>query len=351
MRYGKLLASVCCSLLSTSLFATNIDQIIAFGDSLSDTANLFNWSVRIHAVFPKVPIMPKNPPYSNGRFTNGPNYIDNLGAALNVPVYDYAYGGSWAEPYKDSNWTIPFSLGLQVDMYLLSAAFDHQKDKHLFIIWTGSNDYTINRDDPEYATTNAIATIKSEIEWLIYYGAKNILVINVADLGRVPEVMAKGPEYAQATTHLCQLHDSKFAAMMIELKTRYPDATLITGDALNIFNAMLDDPQKYGFKNATEACYRGGYWFREQQQIMKDPGIIAAKEANFDIISSPSLLEAYKTAKSAEEGEQPCANPQDYVFWDHIHPTTQVHQIIAKHILNLLAENNIHGKSAEMNRR
>lgn len=351
MSYGKQIFSIFCLffLLVKVVFSTTIDQIVVFGDSLSDNGNLFALTTNLHKVISKVPIVPKNPPYYQGRFCNGPNWIDNLSSELNVPVYDYAYGGSWAEPLLDSKLNIPFGLGIQVDMYLASAILDTQIDKHLFVVWTGNNDYASGRDDPEYSTTNTIATIKNNVEWLIYYGAKTIVIMNAPDLGRVPKVLEQGPEYAQNITRLSQLHNKKFAVMMLQLKAQYPDVNLITGDAMTYFSDILDFPAKYGFKNSTDACYKGGYYFRTN--LANNPEIVAAKQQNIDILHSPSLEEAYVTAKSAEAGEEPCANPDDYVFWDHMHPNYKVHQIIANLLLEILNKNNIVSATTAFERR
>ena len=146
-------------------YADSIDQIIVFGDSLSDTGNLYNFTSKAHKVIPSIPVIPKSP-YYQGRFTNGLNWIDDLSAAYQVPVDNYAYGGSWAEPLIDSKTNIPFGLDMQMDDYFLRHPFDMHRDKHLYIIWSGSNDYAHGRDNPDYATTNAVNSIRRQIEWL-----------------------------------------------------------------------------------------------------------------------------------------------------------------------------------------
>ena len=44
-----------------------IDKIIVFGDSLSDNGNVYNMLAMAKNVIPLVPLIPKNPPYYEGR--------------------------------------------------------------------------------------------------------------------------------------------------------------------------------------------------------------------------------------------------------------------------------------------
>jgi phospholipase/lecithinase/hemolysin len=166
-------------------YAVQVDKIIAFGDSLSDNGNIYALTYAAHQVTSYMPIIPMGPPYYEGRFTNGPVWVELLAKSLQVPLIDYAYGGAWVESAWDSKQVVPFDLGMQVNFYLVAHAADFHKDKHLFAIWIGANDYVQGREQVDYATTNAIAAIQKQLEWLIYYGGKNFLLINVPDLSQI----------------------------------------------------------------------------------------------------------------------------------------------------------------------
>jgi len=122
-------------------YAKQIDKIIMFGDSLSDTGNIFSLTSKAHKIFPSIPVIPKASVYYEGRFSNGPVWIDDLALAMNVPQENYAYGGAWAEPLLDSQLSVPFGLGMQVSYYLVMSVTDFHKRDHLYIIWAGGNDY------------------------------------------------------------------------------------------------------------------------------------------------------------------------------------------------------------------
>ena len=84
IRWAVLLM-VCLIFKISTLQAAPITDIVAFGDSLSDTGNLFT----LTSVAGQ-PGFPLSPPYDNGRFANGPIWLevlaDGLGTALPTPA-------------------------------------------------------------------------------------------------------------------------------------------------------------------------------------------------------------------------------------------------------------------------
>jgi phospholipase/lecithinase/hemolysin len=50
-----------------------------------------------------------------------------------------------------------------------------------------------------------------------------------------------------------------------------------------------------------------------------------------------ALAEAYRISKAYEDKLQPCDHPEQYVFWDQLHPTTVTHNIIAKAVEDQMA--------------
>ena len=71
----KKIAAFLLLLLSvTNSYAMAFDQIVFFGDSLSDNGNLYKLFYKI---------LPKSPPYYNGRFSNGPTWAEDVGTYYN----------------------------------------------------------------------------------------------------------------------------------------------------------------------------------------------------------------------------------------------------------------------------
>lgn len=324
--------------------AMTVDKIVIFGDSLSDNGNLYTVSSAAHKVISLVPIVPMNPPYFNGRFSNGIVWNEIVSQAMNMELANYAYGGAWAESVWNSGVVVPFDLATQVNFHVVHAARDFNKGKHLYVLWAGANDYVEGRKDPDYATTNTVETIKKQIDWLIYYGAKQFLVFSLPDLSKIPEVVWRGPDAAMAIGHLSQTHNEKLAAMVTEEQKLHPDLKFIFVDIAKPFTDIIEHPEKYNLKTSTDICYKGNYDLMLKMTNTRE--IEAAKEVKMDLIHNTSLRTAYLTAKMAEMGELPCQNPDDYLFWDHIHPTRIGHQIIATMVLSVLNANDIQGPEA-----
>ncbi len=324
-----------------SAHAVQIDKVIVFGDSLSDNGNIYSLTKKFHKIISSVPIIPKDPPYYEGRFSNGLVWIDNVASSLNVPLLNYAYGGSWAEPLKDSRLMIPFGLGMQVNAYLVRAVTDRNKGDHLYIIWAGGNDYAEGREDIDYATTNTVNSIESQIDWLTYYGAKNLLILNLPDLSIVPEVTTKGPDSVEQVKKLIAMHNSKLAKMVAEMQAKHADAKIIFGDITPYFDDVYSHHDQYNITDVTNPCYTGDYSLKSHIAQVE---LNAAKGYDIDIIKSPSLRIAYSVSKLQEGGTEACAAPDEHMFWDQIHPTRVVHHLIALDAMTILSKNDIQGK-------
>lgn len=317
--------------------ALSFDKIVMFGDSLSDNGNMYDYSKMIHKLFPSSPIYPKSPPYYQGRFTNGPVWVEYLAQFLNVPLENYAYGGAWVEPYQDSKQMVPYDLTTQVNLYLLKAATDFHKKNHLYVIWGGANDYMKGRTDAEYATSNTVSVIKKQIDWLALNGVKNFLILNLPDLGLIPYIKQQGPEAVSALTQLSQKHNDKLALMLADEMKRYPSIHIFTFDIFNYFTDVINHPEKYHLKNATDACYGGDYTLVNKtlnEEIME-----SLNNGKVDIVNNISLRTAYLLSNIKESDNKTCANPAEYLFWDQVHPTQTTHQALATLILKVLNEN------------
>jgi phospholipase/lecithinase/hemolysin len=325
-------------------YAVAIDKIVMFGDSLSDTGNIYSLTQKAKKVIPLVPLIPKTPPYFEGRFSNGPVWIENVAKLMQVKMDNYAYGGSWAESAFDSLLIVPFGLDMQVSMHLVSAVTDFHKDRHLYVIWTGGNDYIQGRSDADYATSNTVASIRDQMEWLLFYGAKNIVLVNLPDMGGVPYVVEKGRAFANSVSKLSKMHNVKLAAMVEKERDKYPKANIMLLDVREYYNDIITHPDKYNIKNVKDACYVGGFFL--QSALANNAEIQAAKEANISVLTNASLGTAYLTSMAAAAGKDHCDNPDEYLFWDVIHPTRVVHQAFAGLTYNRLYELGFKGQTS-----
>lgn len=249
--------------------ADPFSQIVAFGDSLSDTGN--------DLIYLGGP----GSPYYQGRFSNGPNWLDYLAADLKVADpgpslaggTNYAYGGASASSFVQY---VP-DLAQQVQMYLQNSPV---ADPHaLYTILDGNNDFFDGVTDPSVPA----AAVDAAMTTLIGAGAKTILVSNLPPQGITPFIQGQGPAAVAAIDALDVAFNADLAADVTSLQAANPSVKIDLLDLYSLANAAYQDPAAFGFTDVT------------------DEGINAG----------------------------PGANLSQYLFWDDVHPTTVGHQFIA----------------------
>src|ERR1700734_910207 len=110
--------------------------LYVFGDSYCDVGNLFAATGGFEPAAP----------YYNGRFSNGPIWLDHVAGFLGVPFKasllggtDYAFGGAWVTaPQVIPGGTIP-SVPQQVELYL-SQHGGKADPNALYVLEGGGND-------------------------------------------------------------------------------------------------------------------------------------------------------------------------------------------------------------------
>jgi len=311
--FGKLLA-VLASLSFFSITASAqqalpaFTQIILFGDSLSDTGNVRQRTNAKSNGSVDYPSHTFN--YDNGRFTNDdatdpashtyfgvwheqlastflglPPATFSLGGGLN-----YAFGGARttdgthdetavSTPLGDVVITID-DMGKQMDDYLASHVVDPGA---LYIVWGGSNDF--RTDDSASNVTATAARDTALVSRIAQAGAKYILVPNITPLGVIPR-------YASEPARITALN-ADAAAYRDEL-----DADL---------TALQSSLATQGF---TPKIYRVDMWSDTVRVLSNGPRF------GFTNITSPA------------QGSS--GSPDQYTFWDDVHPTTAGHFRLAK---------------------
>jgi phospholipase/lecithinase/hemolysin len=276
-------------------------ELIVFGDSLSDSGNFYintgEYSVQPFELVPSAP-------YALGgfHFTNGHTWVEILaslmrdlpsgGPALRRPgrFTNYAYGTARSRP-----GTTGLDLGDQVGMFL--SDFGGQAPREaVYVMWTGGNDV---RDalgalqlDPTGATSvgilqAAIAATADSIVALNGSGARVFLVLNAPNIAVTPVVRALGADAQVAALQLTMLYNQGLSQAIGNLAV-LPGIDIEQLDVFHILGQLIEDPESYGFVNVTEAC-------------------IAPATINGAI----------------------CDRPNDYLFWDGIHPTRAGHRFLA----------------------
>jgi len=277
----RLLLALATTLLlgvSPSASATSYSGVYVFGDSLSDTGNIY---AATGGLIPGAPYFP-------GRFTNGPTYADYLAGLYghNANPFllggnNYAFGGATA---GGTGTTIP-SLGDQVSLFRSRPG--SADAGALYVVWAGGNDL---RNDPgPGGISSALSGVTNAILNLYSEGARNFLVMNMPNLGLTPEARGNGTSF-QATLGSA-VYNAYFGGIMGALQGGLTGSNIRTLDTFALLSGIVANPGAFGFSNVTDACL----------------------------------------------GTTVCANPDNYLFWDSIHPTTAGHRLIALAAYNVLA--------------
>jgi phospholipase/lecithinase/hemolysin len=289
---------------SLAAYGQAYTSIVIFGDSLSDTGNDATLTAAKYGLSGQVPGPASD--YTSGRFTDG---TDTLPAAVNYkgvwveqlaamftakpPVLNslaggtnYAYGfattdvGTSILAYGPGSAfsVVVNNMGQQVTDYLATSPVI--TNKTLFIVWGGANDI-LNATSPT-AITNAVSQEAAIVQRLVAAGATDILVPNLPPLGLVPRVSGT-PALAIAATAAAQGFNQALAASLAAIPAANPGKTLhiFQLDIYTLFNTIVGPPVVKGFTNVT-----------------------------------------------ASSQAQP-VNPDTYLFWDDLHPTTFGHSQIA----------------------
>lgn len=326
-------------------------QIIFFGDSLTDNGNIYKILLKT---------LPKSPPYYDGRFSNGMTWAEHVGqyyqkkAGIDYKIY--AYGGATAVFHWPTDKFIDLTtLELEVDLYLIQSFFEDKSD-NLYAIWIGGNDYIYGQnEDPETLTNNVVAKISWAITTLQHYGAKQFLILNLPDLAMTPTGRIQGS--VQKLNHLTVLHNQKLASTLAALKKNETALQFTVVDIFDLFYRLIGNPASINDKyhvnitNTQQSCWEGGYFLKQhlseenvrmdlRQTLLNHEGATQDKEKiarmSHFIMQTPALTQAYLLGKSYALGNVPCANPSNYVFWDYIHPTQTVHWVLSQIVLEQL---------------
>ncbi len=290
-------------------------KVIVFGDSLSDVGNIHH---RMQSQY-LIGYPGGNFNYSDGRFTNSSDtapssqqYVGvwqeqlartflNLSAATNSldGGSDYAFGGATTQdgtsertvfsnpsPFIGGTTSITIdNMGRQIDRYLTQETVDPAA---LYIVWGGSNDLF---DDASAANVTATShRVVALVNRLIIAGAKHILVPNVPPLGSVPL-------YGGDTAKQAALDQA-------------------SADYRSILNADLDANALLSGETPP-SLYRLDVW-----------------SLFVRFTSNPGSYGITDFGRSAQG--RSATNPDNYLFWDDIHPTTAGHFQIAQEAARVL---------------
>ncbi|RLV61142.1 hypothetical protein D5018_03335 [Parashewanella curva] len=306
-------------------------------------------AISILTVSKAVPVLPAKH-YDNGRWSNGLLWPEYLSKKMGIPTsnkqryINVSHAGGWTLCLTDKVIGIGDLFGdltkVAKDMIngsLIPPCLDliakgvHYKygdyrPNDLAVVFFGGNDYLNLYQDPQRVVNVQAEVIEQEIE----YGARNIAWLNMPDISLTPRYISGGAkDKAAETKRLIDLNNQLQEDKYRELKRKYErkGVKLVLVDANAIFKGIMDNADSYGFKDIHEPCSR-----------IPTPGI---DDTNLEE-TNPSLRAANEMA--IPNGKI-CLHPEQYMFWDSVHPTTITHKIIADKACDILKENGFYCQS------
>lgn len=291
-------------------------SLYAFGDSLSDSGNMYNAVWYLTGGTVQVP----PPPYYQGRASNGPTAVEYLAAHLGLsakPVIgmdgsidptgsNFAILGSATGPVTQTGGTSHRNyMTFRYDPRLPDVGIDDQvggfafftggvaDPRALYFYWGGANDAFLALEDPAVdqndapgmnalavaTATQAVGNVGSQLAFLASLGATDFLVPNLPDLGKTPDALLGsvmghyGSAYAPALSLYTQTFNDALADLILTLDAD-PHLRVIGFDVASVFET-----------------YRTSGLYEVLQPCMLDPS----------------------------------CDPERYMFWDGVHPTTYFH--------------------------
>ncbi|KAK9846326.1 hypothetical protein WJX81_001544 [Elliptochloris bilobata] len=284
-------------------------------------------------------------PYYNYIYSNGPNYAMQVAAATNLTLVNYAIGGATSGlsasletstnqaiqallnaatmkapcPLLHGCYNLTFvgakipSLLDQVDQYLADAPYIDPQTPHFIDI--GGNDIlalllsvlngsaTVN-DVPTFTQNFSVAT-KKVVDKLYGAGVRRFFVMGAPPLHDAPTMRVMAPSLAAsdlgrlAALGLQTSLDAQTQALVDAFPLLYPASKAVFFPLNSIFlDAKNNKARGYGFTNTLDACYNGAV-----------PGIAAPANAAV------------------------CGNPDEYIYWDKVHPTHRFVELLVPHVL------------------
>lgn len=276
-------------LASSAVFAqVPFTQFVVFGDSLSDNGNLYYGTSLLGLPTPGPPL------YATGQYTDGANsvpsttgplglWIEQLASKMNLPVLQpYTKGGlNYAVAGALTGTNPQFAPGIiaipyctdQLNLFL--ASNPKPSANYLYTFWCGGNDLLAGLDP-----VATVANVQANIDTLAKAGAKYFFWANQPPVGEIPENINTSQRAAFDVASVA--YNNAWSSAIAQLKAAHPGIVIVGYDAYSGFFTLTQNASIYGFVNLTSPAQ----------------GLTGV-------------------------------NPNTYLFWDTIHPTTEADADVA----------------------
>ncbi|KAJ3410340.1 hypothetical protein HDV05_003870 [Chytridiales sp. JEL 0842] len=279
----------------------NFTHVVAFGDSYTDNGN-------INKI--KGPVI--NFPFWEGRFTNGPVWVEYLASKhlSNATLLDYAVSSAvtnfetlrGSKSFTQVDREIPDLprqfINYENDIRNRNLTNLLDPDKTLYVMFAGINDvmYRFMQKEnpiPEVVSKYQLSFVQNQL--LGQVKAKNVMVLNIPAMEVLPMLT---DTIAQSTVDRIERSNILLQNGLANLQSQNPNIKLFYTDLHTLYRSFLFPNSLLDTYNITAGIY--GVCF-----------------------TGPTVNDA-------------CKNPENYMNFDALHPTTRAHEMVAEVVGSVL---------------
>nr|GMD07675.1 GDSL esterase/lipase At1g74460 [Ipomoea batatas] len=143
-------------------------------------------------------------------------------------------------------------------------------------------------------------------------GARRLIVFGLGPMGCIPlqRVLSTSGGCQDRTNQLAMAFNEGAANLVNELSATLPNASFKFGDAYDVVNDLITNPNKYGFSNSDSPCCSFG---------------------------------RIRPALTCIPASTLCKDRSKYVFWDEYHPTDSANELVANEMIKKLGFLKVNG--------
>lgn len=293
----------------------SLSGLVVFGDSLSDPGNLFALTRQnnVPPAYDVDQLLVPSSAYATGghHLSNGATWVEDLARSLRLapsagpawrgatsPATNYAVAG--ARAYDAGN---AFDLSDQVARFINDLGNQSAPSEALYIVEIGGNDIrdALLSGNPGLLA-DSLNSVFANVSALYQAGARKFLVVNAPSIGLLPSIRALEPLFpglsglGGVADQVTQQFNANLAGVVTMAQGSLPGVQIGQFNLYGLISAIYTHPSDFGLIEVNVPC------------ITPD-------------------VPPYK-----------CNDPDEFAFWDGIHPTKAVHAIIAQRVAQLLAQ-------------
>lgn len=204
----------------------------------------------------------------------------------------------------------------------------------VYFIFSGGNDYlnALKFDDnydfgsmSKYID-NVLNNLTASIFKLTQAGAKHFVIMGVPPLADTPKF--SNTNDSEVMRIAVETHNNRLQILVREWQENYQKADFLFIDTHRYAQAVIREPQKYGFTNTQDACID-----------VKLPMLHALAQSPFAanyVLNYAHTLQYRNKNVASSVNYTVCDTPDSYVFWDEVHPSTRAHYFLAYEVCNAM---------------